>query len=81
VTGFRVVADPLDAAWSLVASDGRWRVTADPLPDAPLVCVDAERLWRRWTRQPGTAPPPPDAPALERAVLAHVAIVHSAPGP
>jgi uncharacterized protein (TIGR03083 family) len=83
VTGFCLVADPLDAAWSLAASAGerRWRICADPLPDAPVVRIDAERLWRRWTRQPGAAAPPPAAPALERAVLAHVAIVHSAPDP
>jgi hypothetical protein len=41
--------------------------------------VDGERLWRHWTRQPDAPPLPPDAPPVERAVLGHVAIVHSAP--
>jgi uncharacterized protein (TIGR03083 family) len=88
VTGFRLVADVPGASWALSSEpDGRWRVTDHPSlgAEAPGVEVAAEHLWRRWTRQPDTAGAPgapgagPSATDLGRAVLAHVAIVHSAP--
>jgi uncharacterized protein (TIGR03083 family) len=74
---FRLVAEPA-GSWVLGHRDGRWSV--DDGDAATTVGFDADDLWRRWTRQPDAAPVPPDASPLERAVLGHVAIVHSDPG-
>ncbi len=76
----RVHVESEGMTWRFARQRHRWWLVDETAPEATVVRLTGELLWRRWTRQPTT--PPLDWAALsraERAVLNHVGIVHSNP--
>ncbi len=66
--------------WGLERSDIGWRFSDSATVVGPRLEYDSGFLWRRWTRQAGpTTRENPTSDPVQRAVLAHVAIVHSDP--
>ncbi|MDY7106853.1 MAG: maleylpyruvate isomerase family mycothiol-dependent enzyme [Actinomycetota bacterium] len=76
-----VAAEPPGVSWTLVRDGSRWSMADHPVAaGATVVTFDGGQLWRRWTRQPGSTPGAERGGSpIERTVLDHVAIVHSAP--
>jgi hypothetical protein len=85
LTRVQISVDPNGPSWLVVRDGDRWcLIENEPGRHDDLdasVRFDSEALWRRWTRQPGSVGPGQATSPLERAVLRHIAIVHSNPGP
>lgn len=82
VDSFRLSTESASATWLFEIVDGAWQIAAPgSIRPTTEMAFGPELLWRRWTRQPiGTAFDSRHLSAAERAVLNHVAIVHSDPG-